>query len=324
MVGLLILYIFAASLIVLIGTAGLLRIMQRPQRRTIAWAMAHQLPQSPEDLDLESREWTARLSDESTSPGWIINGNDDDGPVVIISHGWSNSRFGSLMLAPFFVPYVSRVVVYDVRGHGDSTAKRTTLGLIEADDLASIIDQVRGEADVPNRPIVLFGSSVGAAIAIRAAAKMKQDTSRTSHAQPVGLILQGAYRDDDEPVRNRLKLVGMPPWPFMPLAVKLFRAGIPGYTPFDGPAMIRNLGPMPMLLIHGENDRVCPVEAAEIIVDAAENADLLIIPGGRHSQLAVHDPARFGDGLKRYFTQLKEGGAEDSDEQSEEVETTAM
>lgn len=313
MLGLLILYGIAASLIILIGTWGLLHNMQRPRRRTISWAMAHNLPQSPDELGLEGREWTAHFSDDSTAPGWIIHGNDDDGPVVVITHGWSGSKFGTLMLAPFFAPYASRIVVYDVRGHGDSTAKSTTLGHLEAGDLIALFDQVRGEADVPDRPFVFFGSSVGAAVTIRAAHAMASDTSRCSGERPVGLILQGAYRDDDEPVRNRLKLVGMPAFPFMPLAQAVFHARLSDYVPFDAPNMAHELGDMPILLIHGEQDRICPVAAAEDIAAAAKNARVAIIAGGRHSQLAVHDPNAFGDALARFFIELPEHQSENKE-----------
>ena len=56
------------------------------------------------------------------------------------------------------------VIAYDSRAHGDSEGSTCTYGYFEKDDLRRIVDLIE------RRPIVLIGNSLGAAVAIQAAA----------------------------------------------------------------------------------------------------------------------------------------------------------
>ncbi len=180
--GLLILFAFAAAWIVAIGTLALIHHMRHPFRKTFAVAMARGKPTDPRELGLAAREVTFRFDDGETSPGWIIEGKKSEsaaftgdasrspGPTIVLTHGLNDSRFGALKRVPSLVPFASRVVIYDLRGHGDSTAKVTTLTAKEPDDLIAVMNQVDD-----GTPFVLVGHSMGAGIAIVAAAKEEKE-----------------------------------------------------------------------------------------------------------------------------------------------------
>lgn len=57
------------------------------------------------------------------------------------------------------------MVAYDSRAHGDSAGEFCTYGYYEKQDLQRVIDGIDG------RPIVVIGTSLGAAVALQAAAE---------------------------------------------------------------------------------------------------------------------------------------------------------
>jgi len=160
--GLVVLFSVALAIIVVVGEVWLIRLLRRPPRRTFGAALARGFPTEPKDVGLTGEPVTFRLPDEHTTEGWVIRGDEPDGPIVVMSHGWSSGRFGLLVRAPLLTLFASHVVVYDLRGHGDSSAPVTTMGPREVDDLLAIVEQVQ-PADDPDRRVVLFGSSMGVA-----------------------------------------------------------------------------------------------------------------------------------------------------------------
>ena len=79
---------------------------------------------------------------------------------MLITHGWGAGRFNALARVPLVAKHARRLVVYDMRGHGESTAKTCTLGVKEPWDVLSILDQVA----IPGVDVVLWGVSMGAGL----------------------------------------------------------------------------------------------------------------------------------------------------------------
>ena len=169
--GILILLSVALATILFVGASFIAQTLLHPPRKTFAVALARQLPTDPQALGAPFTERRFRFSDGLWSDGWIIEGANPAGPDVIFTHGWADSRFGALTWVPKIAPNAARIVVYDLRAHGDSPATTCQLGIAEAADLLALIDQIDDppEAAVDNT-LVLWGHSLGAATAITAAA----------------------------------------------------------------------------------------------------------------------------------------------------------
>jgi pimeloyl-ACP methyl ester carboxylesterase len=67
-------------------------------------------------------------------------------------------------MAEHFVPRGFDVVAYDSRAHGESEGEACTYGYYERVDLIRVLDKVSG-------PVVVMGTSLGAAVALQAAAE---------------------------------------------------------------------------------------------------------------------------------------------------------
>lgn len=284
--GLLILLAEGAGLIVVVGTWWLIHAMTHPQRRSYAFALARRIPSDPSEVGLKADKITFNFRDGTTSPGWLIEGRRAAGPIVIMSHGWNSSRYQAIARAPLLADIASRVVLYDLRGHGDSTAPSCRMGIVEVDDLISVIDRVATDG----KPIVLFGTSMGAGISIAAAA-------RTGSPRVAGVIAEGAYRRLFEPLAAHLKCVKLPIFPFAFLGWFYVEWSLGRFGKFDRAWFAARLQ-CPLLVLHGSDDRVCSMEEAKRIAEAAPQGTLVAIEGGGHGDLVEVDRGRYIDAIE--------------------------
>ena len=317
--GLIILFLTAAAIIVAIATLALIHCLRNPPRLTYAAALARRLPTEPSEIGLEGEECSFVLDDNTRAPGWVIRGQKPDGPTVIISHAWSDSRYGSLTRAPLLAPHVSRIIIYDLRGHGDHTYPHSTLTALEPDDLITIARQVDDGS-----PIVLMGVSMGAGIAIVGGAKLweKESGVRSQGSEPPGLgssepslhvagvIVEGVYREMMEPVAGLVRRKGWPAQPMAFLADAHLRfwlgIGHGKHRRVHGHDRAMHAAKLtcPLLILHGENDNISSPASAKSIAEAARKGTLVMFPGQGHNNLAKADPDRYAAALAAFFDSL--------------------
>ena len=293
MLGLALLFLIALALIVLIGSAVTVWVIVRPRRKTYALALARGLPTDPADLALSATEATFSLPGGHTSPGWIIAGKQPTGPTVLVLHGHGDARFGALRFAEQLAPYAGHLVVFDWPAHGDCTAPWMTCGKREPDDAIAVLDGLPDA--VRNKPVVLFGYSLGGQIAIKAAG-LYPDRFR-------GVIADGPYRRWDSPVRQRLRHHVAPAWLFMPLVAAVFH--ITGLIKhFDRAAFAKQISST-LLVLHGTADRVCPIEEGKQLAEAAPQGTFVAINEGQHNRLYLQDPEVYHAALRSFFSTVR-------------------
>lgn len=296
LIGLIKLLAIALAVILAGGTFVLLRALLHPHRKTIGYALAKELPTEPAEIDLHGEEITFQYGDGTAAPGWIIAGEDTSGPVVVMTHGWSSGRYLSLAKVPLFVRYASKVVVYDMRGHGDSSAPRCLHGGREIDDLLAILDQVNDEG----KGFVLHGSSLGAGFALVAGSR----EGRAGRDRIVGVMVEGAYRFPLRPIIGQLHRRGAPGFPMahLALAYLMFWHGLG--EEYDRALHAGRLT-CPLLMLHGTDDDICPIAGARKIADAAKRASFVEFPGGSHGGLAELDRPRYDEALTQFFNEIR-------------------
>lgn len=205
--------------------------------------------------------------------------------TVVIVHGFADSRYGSLKRAPMLLPYAKRVVVFDLPGQGDSQAKRGYGGLREPDDVLAVLGQLPPE---DAKRIVLLGSSMGAGVAIAAAAKAGGELRKAI----VGVVAEGPYRLWDEPLHNLFRCKRYPRWPIIPLAGLWLRLTAKGFKDFDRAGHAAKLA-CPLLVLHGSEDSLCPITSARRIAEAAPGGRFVEIEGGGHNDLPCGHEAAY-------------------------------
>jgi len=85
--------------------------------------------------------------------------------TIVYLHGIADNRGSAAGVVARFLPRGFDVIAYDSRAHGESGGDDCTYGFFEKQDLHHVIDTIRA------RPIVLMGTSLGAAVAVQEAAE---------------------------------------------------------------------------------------------------------------------------------------------------------
>lgn len=293
MLGLLSLFAFAALLLIIIGTAAMLYTLTHPPRKTLGNALARGMPTDPSQIELPYEERLFTLADGSTSPGWLIQGRTCDGPAVIIAHGFGSSRFNALCPAALVADFASQIIVYDMRAHGESTARSTRVALDDVDDLLAILEQF-GEPRV-----VLCGHSLGAGVSIVAAAR----AAKQGLNQVVAVIADAPYRHWAEPIVGLMNEKRWPAYPFVWLTQFALLIGGTSLRGLDRAKHAAKLA-CPLLVLHGTDDPICRFESGQKIAAAAPRGRLVSFVGGKHSNLASIDRQRYVDALQSFFNQI--------------------
>ena len=257
--------------------AGMWNDVMRPSRRGLGWALGQGFAASPEDLGLT---FTERMHEfpGCTMPAWWVAGRaPESGKAVILLHGHGRSRWDSLRRIQPIAAGAALVVVPDLRGHGDAPG-RSTLARREPEDVALLVAAV--EAEHPGLRIVIAGHSLGAVVAIHAAA-LRADAGAPIHA----VTAWGPYDRVRTPFEARLRLRGIPVWPFSDAILACWRL-------LDGQERATHASAAALrttrLQLHADEfDAVSPVADAEHIAAACPGATLERSSGIAHADLGT-------------------------------------
>jgi pimeloyl-ACP methyl ester carboxylesterase len=243
---------------------------------------------TPADFGMDFEETVVR-SPGGDLPAWFIPaGSGTPGPGVVLVHGWDSARDRMLANIQFLNAAGFHCLTFDVRGMGANPPESlpVSAGEFGADALA-------GFATLVTRPEVttgaILGHSMGAIGAVLAAA---------ADPRVAALVISSTPSDPRRLVRETFRLAGLRlPAPVAgPLSWLTTREFLRqrGHRVRDISALgaiARYRGPV--LLVHGELDRVIPQSHAERLRIAATAAragdatqiELLVVAGGGHTWL---------------------------------------
>jgi pimeloyl-ACP methyl ester carboxylesterase len=219
--------------------------------------------------------WT---SDAVRLEGWWMPADASpwDNASVVFLHGYGGSRNDSLNVAPFLHRSGWNVLAFDFRAHGTSGGEFTTASFLETRDAEAAVRWIRS---LPNftkeSPVALFGWSMGAAVAIRAAAR---------DLDVAAVVADSSFSRLRHVVDTSIhEFTGLPKWPFGFLAVTFAAwsvgADISKAAPVEDIHRVRGA----ILLVHGLDDTtILPSEADELWRASGGRAALLKIPGAVH------------------------------------------
>jgi dipeptidyl aminopeptidase/acylaminoacyl peptidase len=250
----------------------------------------HPPDHDPSFLGLAFEELTIPSGGVALPAWWIPARDGAPGPAVLLVHGWESARDRTLPNAQILHAIGIHVLTLDIRGHGANPAEELplTAGEFGADALAGV-EALLERPDVT--AVGILGHSMGGIGALLAAAaepRVRGVVAASTPADPYRLTRQ-TFR------LAKLPLPGPFAWPLAWLTTHVFLSPR-GHTVASvsaARAIETYLGPV--LLIHGDADRVVPVSHVRTLEHAVETAredepdagpvDVLVIPGGEHSWL---------------------------------------
>jgi len=209
--------------------------------------------------------------DGVTLKGWQCRASTTRRGALVYLHGIADNRTSVAGIVQRFRGRGFDVVAYDSRAHGESDGDVCTYGFFEKHDLHDVLDRVG-----PG-PIVLIGTSLGAAVALQEAA---QDSRVTA------VVAAETFSDLRTVATQRA------PFFFTPGAIaRAFQIAeqqghfrVDEVSPVVAAAQIR----IPVLLIHGSADSDTPPEHSQRVLAALAGPKRLILVSGAGHNESLH------------------------------------
>jgi pimeloyl-ACP methyl ester carboxylesterase len=220
--------------------------------------------QSPADAGLQATDVDIQ-TDVGPAPAWLITPEGTPSTTWAVHiHGLGSTRAGTLrgVQVASEAGLTSLIVTYRNDGEGPTVGTgRSELGAAEVDDVRAAVDYARKNGA---RSVLLFGWSMGAAIALQLAADPELRGIVT------GLVLDSPILDWVATLRANCTRAGLPAWagvlalPWLhsrPLARLIGLAKPIDLRSFDWIARADEL-PVPLLILHGTFDTSSPFETS--------------------------------------------------------------
>ncbi len=207
--------------------------------------------------------------------GWLIRSPTPGRGLLVYLHGIGDNRGSGLGVGERLAPQGWDILLYDSRAQGESEGEACTYGYFEKGDLSKALDAVGADS------AVLFGSSLGASVALLAA---------SVEPRVRGVVAQSAYSD--------LKTVAHERAPFFASRADVDKAlalaEAKGHFPVAeaSPYLALTKIRVPVLLIHGERDRDTPASHSRRIYQELRGPKrLILVPGAGHTDALAGEQA---------------------------------
>ncbi|MFM7322807.1 MAG: alpha/beta hydrolase [Armatimonadota bacterium] len=268
---------------------GLVHLFLHPPRR-IPWAT----PRSA--LGAAYRRISLQTTDGIRLAGWHVP-CPNARAVAVLAHGYSSCRETMLPYLRILRRHGFAAVLCDFRSHGWSTGDMVTLGHKEHLDLEAAVRAARMLH--PDLPVMLVGESMGAATALKVA---------SDDPDIVAVVADCAFARLDDPIANRLRITfGEPLGARLVPGAAAEGARRLGVDPASvaPEEWIARIAPRPVLLVHGEADRLIPVEHAHRLHRAGgDSVELWTVPGAAHARSIRTSPSEYARHLDAFVDRV--------------------
>jgi pimeloyl-ACP methyl ester carboxylesterase len=236
--------------------------------------------------------------------GWYAQPTAWNGQTVILLHGSADNRQGMTGYAPMFLRAGYAVLLPDSRGHGESGGSVVTYGLLESGDVDRWSEWITNRAHTDNHAgcTYLFGESMGAAIALQAAASTPNVCAVVAEASYASFREIG-YERVAQSLNSSVGISHVIGWPMVNMAFLYARLRYGLDLDQVSPERKLAASHVPALLIAGLADKNIPPRHSERIARlSAQRSELWLVPGADHTMAASVAPAEFERRVLGWFS----------------------
>ena len=245
-------------------------------------------------LSYEEVSFTS-IDDDLTLHGWYLPVQDSES-VIIMIHGADGNRadpsIGMLEIALGLVEHGYNVLMFDLRGHGESEGNRMSASFYEKRDLLGAVDYVKGRGF---ERIGVLGFSVGAVTALTGTAESDDIDA---------VVADSSFADLKEMVEpefsKRTKFPRFFLGPLLFMVKIMYGVDFNAVRPVE---LVSEIAPRPILFIHGELDETVPLEHAYRLQDASQNPEsqLWVVPEAGHVRAYITHPEEYISRITTFF-----------------------
>lgn len=275
-----------------------------PGKRVLAIQDEQQAREVAQRHDSLLNDISISAFDGITLQAWSIRPQKTNGQAVILFHGLGDNRMGMIGYAEMLVNHGFTVLMPDARAHGASDGTAATFGLLEGHDIQVWLSWLQEH----DRPTCIFGlgESMGAA-------QLLQSLAVESHFCAV--IAESAFASFREIAYDRVgQFFHTGPWlghtvlrPVVEMAFLYSRVRYGFDFEHVSPELAIAKSRVPVLLIHGRDDRNIPVRHSRAIVLENPSVTLWEVPGADHCGAISMAREEFERRVMGWFEQHEEG-----------------
>jgi fermentation-respiration switch protein FrsA (DUF1100 family) len=267
------------TIVAIVTYAALLLLLRLSESRLLYFPGPRgALLRPPPELDLPVERVELRTEDGLRLVGWVIRAEHPAAHWLLICHGNGGNisdagrphHYAGLRAAGL------HLFAFDYRGYGESEGTPSEAGLYS--DAESAYRFLRDSVGVPSERIVIFGHSLGSAVAVELAGRVPA----------AGLILDGALTS----VPDRAQEI----YPYFPVRW----LGTSRYASRDKIGRLR----LPKLFLHAERDEVIPIAHGRRLFAAAPEPKRFVALAGGHGDAFEADSAAYFGEIRRFVTEL--------------------
>ena len=224
--------------------------------------------------------------------GLFISGSHTDRTIVCV-HGYQMTGFSDFGMKTRFLCSVGyNILLLDNRAHGMSEGRYTGFSILDSKDIVCWCRYL--VSDLKQTQIVLYGISMGGAAVLNAAGN--SDLPEEVKGIVSDCAFADAFREIAHQIKRAYRLPAFPVVYLYDFWLRVFaKYSLRDMRPRDS---IRNYQGS-LLIIHGDKDRLVPVENAhEIYENASCSKDLLIVHEASHGRSYLVDKESYEERFK--------------------------
>lgn len=231
--------------------------------------------------------------------GYILHGEVWERPgkkYVVVTHGYTSTRFGSVKYAHIYYALGYNVVIYDLRYHGENQGGYCSMGYLESRDVLSVIQWVRDTYG--NDCIIgLHGESLGSASTIQALGVEQNLLFAVSDC---------GFSDLKELMQYQAHARYHLP-EFLAKTISWINYLIHGYQFYDiCPKKALENNQVPVLFIHGEKDDFIPPSMCRDMYEMTKSKKKMILfPNAVHAESYLSDPDTYEKCVAEFVKEIE-------------------
>jgi uncharacterized protein len=246
----------------------------------LVYMPSQELTDTPAAIGLKFEDIQIKTKDNVNLNAWFVPAKENDqigNGVILFCHGNGGNIGNRVSYLPIFGDLGLSTFLFDYRGYGKSEGKPTEAGTYA--DVEAAWQYLTQERKIPPKKIIIYGESLGGAIA----AYLAQLTSQDLKNNAGGLVLASTFTS----ISDRAAEL----YPFLPIRF-LSRFS---YNSIERLPSIK----IPVLIMHSTEDEIIPFHHSDRNFQAANQPKKLVKLRGDHNE-------GFLDSLKTYRNGLNE------------------
>ncbi|MFC1709342.1 alpha/beta hydrolase [Candidatus Omnitrophota bacterium] len=229
---------------------------------------------TPETFGMEYEDVFIKTQDGPTINAWFVPAKDSR-YTILFCHGNGGNISHRVGKIEIFNKLGLNMFIFDYRGYGKSEGGPSEQGIYL--DVQAAYNYLVKEKGISEDSIVVYGESLGAAVAVDLA----------SRAKLKAVILEGAF--------TSAKDMSSEIYPFLPTFILKSK--------LDSLSKIKSI-PIAKLFIHSSNDEIVPIRLSRKLFDAAGEPKTFKTIGGGHNTCHIDSQKEYVQSIVSFIEQI--------------------